>query len=805
MTGTAYNGSGFHQRRLWANLFEVTNLAEISVGYRLLEVRGLPPGGEYDKNVNQLVKAVSYEVHQPVALVRHGDTHFLAMPGHSQLPRLEQQLMPHVAQLEPVQEIYPLEFDRLDSRTAPIATAFLQFALRGPLFTDHDLWGSGRLWYSKQPLNARDSNATVDTYPGFSWNVIETDEGRLFLAVDTVTRYIDRLWLTERLNGGDPAMYRGRRCLYCFGHQWYTVQFWGLTGLSIAEQRFQPEGRNQPVDVLTYTQARWQQDAIPWVRNLSPESPAIIYRYPGSNQQRYGALALCRLTVSTADAEAAGRHGTSILNPHLRFRRITEVVEHHFQHAKLGGYPIKIATTPLEPRRRVFQVPTQRFGHGRVLGVSSTAPDGTTDVVPIQQLGQKRLQLLLDPQAGPLDTSPFDTQYLILPLSSPRAINDDFADRFVTTMRQVSGQNTYGVKRILYDDREATSLHRQVQAIKQAISDNTIQRGYALLVLPERSNRDLHNYIKRELWPDLQFQCAMAGKIRGYYQEQTNGPAFRPAPDRLRRLGSYVRGCAFGMMVVNRKWSWALAQPLRYDVYIGIDLLNRMAGLTFVYNHAEQIFFRDYPCRQKERLTRSQIRDILIEHLRDDLTALGVHPRSIVIHRDGRTFSSELNGLHDAVRVLQGEGHLPPDIVIGVVDIRKSTADHLRLVEGERLEEAENPTIGSHLVLGAREGIVCTTGLPFRFPGTAKPLAAEIVEGPLDIEWVLEDIFALSQPVFTAPDKCSRLPLTIKLTDDFLEPIAADADEEAALYDTEEPEALEAVEHNESIAHIASP
>ena len=60
-----------------------------------------------------------------------------------------------------------------------------------------------------------------------------------------------------------------------------------------------------------------------------------------------------------------------------------------------------------------------------------------------------------------------------------------------------------------------------------------------------------------------------------------------------------------------------------------------------------------------------------------------------------------------------------------------------------------------------------------------------IAEGPLDIQWVLEDIFALSQLVFTAPDKCIRLPLTIKLADDFLEPIAAEVDEEAARYETE--------------------
>jgi len=55
------------------------------------------------------------------------------------------------------------------------------------------------------------------------------------------------------------------------------------------------------------------------------------------------------------------------------------------------------------------------------------------------------------------------------------------------------------------------------------------------------------------------------------------------------------------------KWPWALASPLRYDVYVGIDVLNSMAGFTFVYNGGQQIFFHHYPSKQKERLGTNQI------------------------------------------------------------------------------------------------------------------------------------------------------------------------------------------------------
>lgn len=616
------------------------------------------------------------------------------------------------------------------------------------------------------------------------------DGGRLFVAVETTVRYIDRRWISERLNGDNPDVYRARHFLYHFGHQWYMVQLWGLTGRSVAEQRFQPEGQDRVVDVLSYTRERWRHQEPVWVRDLDPASPAIIYRYPGNPKDRYGALDLCKLAISTQDAEAAGLHRRAMLDPTPRFERIARIVSENFQRASIAGHPIRVSSEPLEIQRRTFAIPAQRFGHDRIMAVAPGSPSSATDIVPLEELGRRRLGLLLDSAAGALDATPFDAQYLLLPQSLPREIGEDFERRFVEAMRAVSGQ-AYAIKRVVYDDRQSTSLYQQVQAIQAAITENALHRGYALLVLPERAKGDLHNYIKRALWPNLQIQCAMARKICSHYVRVGSDSGFQPALDRAKKLTSYMRNCALGMLVVNRKWPWALAEPLHYDVYIGIDVLNRMAGLTFVYGHGQHIVFKDYPSQQKERLSARQLRQILVERLREDLQAFGIRPTSLLIHRDGRTFASELRGIHLAVQELVAQRVLPPDLAVGVVDIRKTSTNHLRLVEGESLVALRNPTIGTWWSLGPRDGIICTTGRPFNFPGTANPLYAVVVEGDLSIEWVLEDILALSQLVFTAPDKCARLPLTIKLTDDFLEPIAGDADEEAALYDEETDEALE--------------
>jgi hypothetical protein len=795
--------------RQWTNQFAITNQDELAVEYRLLRVQGLPPGESYDKNLQRLVKQVAYEMRQPVAPVRQGDDHCLAIPAHVPLPPLQQRLTPHVATLQPASTIQPLAFNHLDAATLPIAVAFLHFAFGGLLWRDRRLWEYGRKAFSKRPLNGHDQRATIDVYPGFGWNVVPHDDGRLFLAVDTTVRYIDRHWLTTTVaNGaGDPQAYRWRHCVYHYGHQWYVIQIRSIAGLSIAEQYFAPGSSEDVVSVFDYTKAAWAAHPVPWIHDLDPTSPAIVYRNPGKDQDRYGALALCKLTRSTAEAEAAGLHRRAILDPAERVARVSDVVARYFQGARLAGQPVHVTPELLEVEPRAFAVPALRFGHDRVLAVA-TGDQATaslpalpvTDRTPLQQLGQRRLQLVRDRQAGPLDMSPFDAQYLLVPQSVPRAIVEDFEQRFVRAMRELSGQPHYAPRRILYDDRGATSLLKQVRAIRSAIAEQGLSRGYGLLMLPPRADHDLHNFIKTELWPNLQLQCLLASKLQGFYERKPTEPdAYQVSRDREGKFASYLRNCALGMLAVNRKWLWALATPLHYDMYVGIDVLNRMAGLTFVYNGGEQIYFQNYHSRQPERLTMPQLRDMLVTNLREHLSALAVRPRSLIVHRDGRTFPSELAGIRRAVQDLQQAGLLPLDLTLGVVDIRKSSANLLRLVEGDHPEAIANPTLGSYYLLGAREGIVCTTGRPFHFPGTAQPLAAVIAEGPLNLTWVLEDIFALAQLGFTAPDRCVRLPITIKLADDLLTPIAgaveesAEDDDDGDMADAAVPASLDAL------------
>src|SRR5712692_3253155 len=761
------------------NRFELLNQAEITLDYRLLNVGGLPQGPHYDKQINQLAKMVSYQTRRPVALVPTGSGHALALPADVAAPAREQPLTPHVAILSPSDDVYQLTLENVDESSAPIAISFIGYALRTPLMNSHDLWQSGRAYFERASLTALDHKAEVDVFPGFTWSIVLGRENRISLSLDATFSYVERRWLSEYPNPREAARF-GTRVLYHFGQSLYVVQIVGVTGQSISEQKFIAGGRGIATDVFTYTRAKWANAPAPWISSLDPNSPAITYRNPGSEQERYGALSLCKRALSTTDPRLKRLHRYSILDPAPRLRRIRDVVKLRFSSAHLNGQTLKFASEPEQIPRRVFPVPGLTFGRGARLEIGSGVAEDGVVRVPLANLGKARMELLLSPTAGPYVRTPFDAQYLLWPSNSPRAINEDFERRFVSTMRQLSGQPAYNLKRILYDDGGPRTLYRQVRAVTAALNENQIDRGYALVVLPEGAAQDLHNFLKTKLWPNVQLQCATAAKLVSYY-DRSSGKCHASQEGKLR---GFVRNCALGMMVLNRKWAWTLTDPLHYEVYVGIDVLNQMAGLTFVYRHASNIFFRHAQCKHKERLTTAQLRELLTTHIREDAKHAVGPFRSLVIHRDGRSFESELQGLDLAAADLMRDGILTLDAVVGSIDIRKRSSEHTRIFMGPDSSRVTNPQIGT-AELSGREGVICTTGLPFTFPGTASPLSAVIAHGNLNLEHALEDIFRLSQLTFTAPESCNRLPLTQKLTDDLLEPISSESDDEAALYEQE--------------------
>ena len=763
------------------NLYPITGLSDVETDYRLIDIVGLHDSADdpdlIHENAGFLVGQVASRLRCPTALLRQAGVYRLAVPADRQFDEFEVRVRPDVVRLKPQDEVHRLAFGELHPEQLPIAQQLLAGELRRPLRQDQRLWSSYGSFFFKRPKNIRDDKRDIDICTGFGFRVVPFD-GELYVSLDLTTKFVETQWMIDAY---DEAALHGlhmRHALYLYGQRWYPIQFLGLTGQSIERQGFTPNDVGPTRYVYEWTLEACRENPPHWIQRLDPDSPAIRYKYPGGSKPFVGALALCRLLLRTDDPARRRFQRQTALAPDKRAEQSTRIIERFFQDGAFMGQSFGVDLNAHARRTNRFRVPALEFGQGKVLSIGGEAG------VPIKDYGRARLDHLLDPEGGIAITSPLDPQYVVMPKGLGRRVGDDFVVRLSKAMQALL-QTPYRPKRVVYDDNGARTLKAQVDAVLKGLDDADVKGGHGVLVLPDDARPDLHNYLKRELNDRLQVQCADAEKLRSHYFDQVGGgkSRFGVVPRLEGKFQSYLRNLALGLLIVNRQWPWVLAEPTRYDAYIGLDVLKPIAAMSFFYNGGRRCVLQAAEAKGPEKLTARQVQGMVLDGLRADLEQLETPPGSIILRRDGRAFYSERQGFLSAVNRLKQDGLLPEDVVVGVVEIAKRTAFGLRLL-GQHPHDGrvQAPRIGQWCALNDREGIVATTGYPFRFPGTPQPLHVRIVEGELDIKSVLYDTFAMAQLAWAAPEASMRLPIDLKLIDDYLRSLAGAADDEAALY-----------------------
>jgi len=762
------------------NLFEIRNIKQLTFDYKLLEITGLLQGEDFEKNIGVLKQKLAYELRKPVAIKVKNGKYFIAIPFNSENPQLEQKLIPQVVTLIPENVKYSLKFEKSSSYDDSIIIAFLEYHIKSTLWNNPNLWQpySGKTYYWKTPKNIGDDHREIDIFSGFSYNVIIFNE-KVFLSLDLSTKYVDRKFLIDYLKTRSIHDFLFKHFIYHYGNRWYQIILSGDPKRSIKDHKFLDERTNETIDVYTYTQQN-VQPRIDLIKNLDPNSPAIIYFQKGKKKHLSAAAALCKQTFKTDDPRVKPLHYQSIQKPIQRFNEIITDIKTLFKNSKYADIPLDICEDPLVIQEMHFQIPDQLFGHGYLI---HTKKQNETEGVSIYNLGKERLNALQNSNIGIYSDFQFDPQYLLIPSTLPRDISDDFKDHITQAIQKFS-KFQYTPQRVIYDNSHAKTLKTQIDAIKDAFRNNSIKTGYVLLVLPDNADLHLHNFLKKDLWPDFQFQCAMAHKISSYYESYHEGveQKYRVKNSTSNNYHSYLRNIALGMLIVNHKWPWALENTLNYDAHIGIDVSNSIAGVSFIYNDAKKCFFRSYPSQRKEKLRSSQIKTIIYDGLKEDIKKSQLKPKSIVLQRDGRVFAEEIYGFNEAIAKLKHEKIIEDDAKSGIIEIRKQNSKGIRIVGLDDTGKYENPMIGSYFILNSHEAFVCTTGVPFISQGSVRPLYIVKTSEDIDINKISEDVFSLSQLIWVAPDKCGRLPVAIKLVDDFLKPIASESDEDEARY-----------------------
>jgi hypothetical protein len=777
---------------LETNVFPIRNLEKLSAKYRLYRIKGLRPDqGEYYQNRQYVTNSLSRQHKSPIlALQRDDETYLVIRDDVVNLPE-QYDLIRHRVQFELASDLLDLDFTLRNPENDEICARFLQFAAQEVLYRSPTLWqpGTGKPFFEYEPINV---DNTIDQYRGYSIRVTATQSGGLGIAVDVTSKLIGHSPLSACLNRKDFEYWKYKHFIYHFGQRWYEVQAVALDDRTCGEYEFKVG--DEWINLLDYTIREAQKPISRDLAQVTRQDSVILYR-DSRDLEKAAISSLCYPIFGTdADEEAANFHRDTILPPHVRRRLIHSFMKNHLLNLKYGATEFGVSLAPESTDVQMINIPDQRFGQGTVLSVVGTE---NAQQVSLDHLGSTRKALLQDPNAGFFTRTPLDRQYFVIPASVMQSYGEVFLDDL---KRQVEGfypqGGGYNPIVIKYDDRGQRTFVAQGKAILQAIQDQQAQPGYAVVMVHSTSDRKyrqedpLSGMITSELRDRFDIAAAVihTDVSSGSYQEHrsNNGSSYYQLSSDPKKRGKfigYLRNVAVNkVLLTNQKWPFMLEKRLCADVTIGIDVKQHTAGFVVAGEGGRSIRTLIRTSRQKERLLQDQIRDYLLEVLRQEIASQTEMIKTIVIHRDGRTFQSEIDGAYDALTALKRDGSLDSDATITILEIPKNSLVRLRLFDVSSKNGrtwVENPQVGCYYIVNDVDAYLCTTGRTFPHDGTTRPLHIRRIFGTLSIHECLKDVYALSTLAWTKPDDCSRYPITLKLCDRYLAEDATDYDADA--------------------------
>jgi hypothetical protein len=744
------------------NAFQLTGLDRLDAGYRLVRYSGLVNTDlDYDKKARLLANTLGGDLGLPVEPIRIGGEHVLSVMGaREQLAEISIRdhvsLNPEIAQLRLDVETHTLMFRDGLGAQSKLARRALLWSIQRLASMSSQWWAYDRRFVNRLP-DKDASGEDILVHPAFYYGLIPNSCGELGLVIDPSVCNVERPSLYEKYGMDIPTRVVGERYLYKYGDDWYRVDALGIS--NPANKEMTDPGNGDPITIWEHIVNRLGHAHANLISGLSADAPTIAYKTRGEQSRRAHSGLLFRLVgVEGTNEGEPTPHEESIMSASVRGERSEEIAQEISSRLTLFGKRLKPSTRLRRLENEaitIFKAPRLRFA-------------GDQEIPTIlEDAGRDRFHALRG--LGPAETAPFaDEQIFIRPESMPEGAWKDFKRRFLLELQSLCGVSL-SPSALKYDDRKVRRLREQAGAIDKALAHRA---GYALLVLPAQKKSAqqtrLHHSIKRNYWGKVFTQCADLESILSFYhhRESDGEESWFVRKDSQRLYQSYIRYLALGYLMVNCKWLWKLGEgSLRNQVHVGIDVYKGMAVFTFIYGDAELITFKTGKAIRPEKLSEDQVWQALVENLGADLAQLNLRPSSLVIHRDGKIYESELRGIERAVNDLKGHlSALPQDVRVGVIEIHKTSATRPRLYQRYKGRFA-NPPMGLFAGLSDCEGALATTGYPMLRKGTANPLYFEVVAGDIDIKDIAHDIYALSHLAFASPGSCMRLPFTIALAD----------------------------------------
>ena len=620
------------------------------------------------------------------------------------------------------------------------------------------------LFFRHEAANADATGDEVNAYRGLHFGVIFLDGTKPHLVGDIKTRFFGRYPLAqcpierrvELLEDHvDPELKVEERALFIRDNITLkrSCRYVDTTGKTVSEFRL--------TDLSNISVWEYYRDNYKDI-TLDPNDEAVLVRDHGSDRSL--AVPASRLfpIYTTDDDEMHRCSVTAQLSPTERVNLIMGFLA-DLGAMRFAGREFSVGKELLYRDRSVFSAPALEFGKGNRLTIADKDIATADEDETFMRWRDAKVSSLY--KFGPYSSQPLPDCCLLFPETLSRAHRETLVARLTEEVKRLTGHNLNLVKQRAY--RLGGHARSGVGLIAEAETLTREQRGVVLVLVVLSSRFDGHVYgMLKSCLNGLPSQCIAERTVQRIATERESGFA----ASRLRNLG-------LGVLTAAGVQPWVLGEALNYDFYVGIDVAQNEIGYTFVYGQCGRRVRMEFGeflprVKQHEAIGRVELRNRLENALRGAHKA-GAPLRSIIVHRDGRWWPSEEQGLQEAIAALKREEVLASDCRVGVVEIRKSHLP-IRLL-GKALGHADwqNPMPGSFLKLDESQVVLTTTGKPGvwdrqkRTAGTLLVRLAREVEG-LDITRLAEDVYRLTHLNWNAPEIEISLPVTIRWNDDWL-------------------------------------
>ncbi|MHA1862834.1 MAG: hypothetical protein ACTSWA_03615, partial [Candidatus Thorarchaeota archaeon] len=716
---------------------------------------------------------------------------YLAQPINSNaLPEKVELVRTHVT-LEKQDQTHKINFDQLDKDTSNLAQQFLYSTIRTKLRKDWRLWqpSSGGAFYYKSPdPELRKHYRGIDVHRGFSARPIVLEGNKIGICIDVHSKYISRYPLPTDITSETINKYKGNRCLYEFGNQWYEITIRGLNDLNASKLEIPPDSQTL-FDLVHERAGRHKSNLL----TALPRDSSVIFYYTSDSQVRNVPSGLCRRIFRTDHPEISRNHRYTLKPPHLRRKQIQYVVNQFFRNLEFNGVKIQLIEPSLNDENK-FDFPDLMFGNEKVL---STRRSGTTNVSPSEYPKQKK-RMLNSEEAGIYTKKKFDKQFIIMPSSVLESFGlqvlNDIKDG-VNSFYKNNSEIEYDPIPIAYDDSVQKSVVRLGNSIMKAIEENGIDYGFAVVMIPNIPSKrmgkedELSNYVSSECRKRNLYTSIMHTKVSEdsfAFIPNSQGGEWKLIDDRrvTGKYRGYIQNVVLNkVLILNSIWPFVLKSSLNSDLIIGVDVKNNTAGFIVIHQTGEKLTFYESTSEQKEQLSKDHIRKKISEIIVSEKRMENRQFKDIVIHRQGTLFPSEEKGITEALKIMAKQGIIDSNYTCTFVEVRTTSRMPFRLFKienrlGRQGDFVSNPDIGTYKLISSDEAFICTTGPPYRHKGTTNPLHI-IKQGHLSIKDVIQDIYYLANLTWTKIDDCSRLPITVKFADIRLRESAGSYDSDA--------------------------